>query len=213
VEKALTATGRIDPPPDPTTAEEAEFEVGVAAAFDPQKYLHGDVIGAALTGVNSWWNHLLCDRCGHSFRRGERVVVTAAPRTAHHADLPEECGADLGSESPAPPLAAETAAVADFSDGVEDAWPSGGIPVRTLAAADWWVTRPPAPMQRTRCLVCAHTLRAGERVVVCPCSPERPECQAVIHRDPAAGLICWETWRPTGTVTSCPITMARRAGA
>ncbi|MFF5290776.1 hypothetical protein [Paractinoplanes globisporus] len=195
----------MDPPPDPMTAEEADFEAGAAAAFDPQKHKR-----TALTGLNSWWNHLLCDRCGHTFRRGERVHVTREPRAAHHAELPGVCHDPAKKAPSAPVLAAD---VAEFAEGVEAVWGSGDTPVRTLGADDWRVARPPAPMQRTRCLVCAHTLRAGERVVVCPCNPGRPECAATIHRDPAAGLTCWETWRPAGTVTSCPITMARRTGA
>ncbi|RZT79589.1 hypothetical protein EV382_2805 [Micromonospora violae] len=188
--------------------EEADFEAGVAAAVDPQRYLQGDVSGLAVTGLHSWWNHLSCDGCGHSFRRGERVKVSVTPRAAYHADLPGECPRPAGGEASVELLDTD---VAEFADGVETAWPAGHTVLR-LAPGDWRVARPPAPLQRTRCLVCAHTLRVGERVVVCPCSPQRPECAATVHRDPAAGLTCWETWRPNGVVGACPITMARRAG-
>ena len=105
---------------------------------------------------------------------------------------------DLGAED-----------LAQFADGLAETWlPAGGVPVTRLDKGDWRTVRPHPPLERARCLYCAHTFRDNEYVVVCPCSPAAPACGAAVHRDPAAGLVCWETWRPDGYVPQCPVSSA-----
>jgi len=185
----------------------AEFHLGAASAFEQDDTKEGfAAVGDTVTTLVSWWNHLLCDTCGHSFRRGDRVSRDSHTWTVSHLDLRLACA---GSDEDAPTALATE--LVEFAAGVDEAWPpAADVPVIRLASDDWRVLRPPSPLVRSRCLFCAHTFRAGERIVVCPCRPEDAACGAAVHRDPAAGLVCWESWRPSGTVTTCPVTSAHR---
>jgi hypothetical protein len=187
----------------------AEFRVGVTSAFehDGVTDTSGAEVGPAVTTLVSWWNHLLCDRCGHSFRRGDRVLRDSRTWTVRHLDARLACAGAGDDDAPTAPAAE----LAEFAAGVDEAWPPAvDVPVTQLAADDWRVLRPPGLLTRARCLFCAHTFRAGEHIVVCPCRPADPACGAAVHRDPAAGLVCWESWRPAGTVMACPVTSAHR---
>lgn len=196
------------------------FELGQAAAFEwrPDDGSHGSAgtagSGETVTTLISWWNHLLCDACGHTFRRGDRVVRDAMTRTVRHLEPTLGCSERAGQASAS---ASDDGDVADpddlraFAEGLHKAWPPEiGVPVTHLSPDDWRVRRPPEPLERTRCLYCAHTFRPDEQVVICPCSPQSPVCGAAVHRDPIAGLVCWESWRPEGDVRSCPVTAQRR---
>jgi hypothetical protein len=190
----------------------ARFEAGLAAGLDPQPAAAA-VVGIAVTSASSWWSGLTCQSCGHTFRRGDRVRLTPGAATPVHLDSALRCGTseegldrDPVDEDPAP---------AEFAVGLVAAWPSAdGVATVHLAADDWRVAREGRPGRPIVCLYCAHTFRAGEHVVVCPCRNSGGEgvieegCGAAVHRDPAAGLPCWENWCPDGTVTVCPVRMS-----
>jgi predicted RNA-binding Zn-ribbon protein involved in translation (DUF1610 family) len=163
--------------------------------------------GRAVTSPASSWNHDRCGRCGQTFRRGDAVVVTVRPRlVVVHTDPWLACGGD--SDAHGSPDHDD----AGFAAGLLNAFPpAGGIPVHRLAANDWRVATPDR-VDPPRCLYCGHTFRASEHVVVCPCGPLTPKCGAAVHRDPAAGLSCWEAWRPDSTLSVCPVTLARVGG-
>ncbi|MGP4045115.1 hypothetical protein [Streptomyces sp. 2A115] len=188
------------------------FEAGMAAGLDPQE----ETVQAgetAVTHVSSPWNHRLCTTCGHTFRRGDPVRVGAGPLTdggaaqddVSHLDPALACAGVAEEESEGPHSDAMDSA--DFAAGLLATWPPvDGVPAVPLTADDWQVARPAVHGARPpRCLYCAHTFRAGEHVVLCPCSPGRPACGAAVHRDPAAGLVCWESWRPDGRLAVCPV--------
>jgi hypothetical protein len=202
-------------PPESTASEDEdlEFRLGQIDAASSWKQFGEDLAGAVITGINSWWNHLHCAGCGHTFRRGDRVEVDSRERTVYHLEPGLGCGPPgrPREDRPSEPVPDDDPAdVAEFSAGVLAAWPLTGAPVRPLTEADWQVRRPEPPLRRPRCLVCAHTFRPGENVVICPCDRSRPVCGSAVHRDPARGLVCWEAWRPDGRVNACPITLARR---
>ncbi|MFE9448062.1 hypothetical protein [Streptomyces sp. NPDC006739] len=188
------------------------FEAGMAAGLDPQE--ESVQSGrTAVTHASSPWNHRLCTTCGQTFRRGDTVRVgdagttgsgTAADDVAHLAPALACAGAPHEAPEGARADAADSAG---FAAGLLATWPPvDGVPVTALTADDWQVARPAIHGARPpRCLYCAHTFRAGEHVVLCPCSPNRPACGAAVHRDPAAGLACWENWRPEGRLTICPV--------
>ena len=73
--------------------------------------------------------------------------------------------------------------------------------------------RPGLALSAPVCVQCAHTFRPGEMVVICPCQPAPApgavRCGKAIHRDPAAGLPCWEGWQPSDEVAVCPVRHAR----
>ncbi|GAA1392559.1 hypothetical protein GCM10009639_24420 [Kitasatospora putterlickiae] len=190
---------------DSEVADVAAFDAGMAEGLDPQEErgAHGD---QALTHVSSPWNHRLCGTCGHSFRRGDRVRLGSGAADVVHLDRGPGCGAAGG---PGPGAAADPDAVAEFGAGLLEAWPPlDGVPVEAVAPGDPRIAdrsrhgaRPP------KCLYCGHTFRPHEWVVRCPCRPDRPVCRASVHRDPASGLVCWESWKPGGRVEVCPVTL------
>ncbi|MFI0980889.1 hypothetical protein ACH4SP_28260 [Streptomyces sp. NPDC021093] len=191
---------------DGTDADEARaFEVGMAAGLDPQEET-GRTGESAVTHISSPWNHRLCTTCRHSFRRGDPVHLGD---DVAHLDPALECAgstsADPTSTSAAAPTGSSESAA--FAAGVLATWPPvDGVPVVPLGTGDWQVADPVVHGARPpRCLYCAHTFRTGEHVVLCPCAPDRPVCGAAVHRDPAAGLVCWESWRPEGRLAVCPV--------
>jgi hypothetical protein len=187
--------------------EVAEFWAGVREGEDPQSPADEfDVGREAVTQKSSpWANSDPCRTCGQTFRRGDRVVVDE--RGVRHLDPALGCALDR------PAGGADDAVEArEFSAGLLAAWPAApGVDVVTLAAHDWHVARP-GPWRKPTCIQCGDTFRVGETVVLCPCRPgaggggwPQDRCGYAIHRDPAAGLPCWESWRPTGEVTLCPL--------
>jgi hypothetical protein len=181
----------------------AEFDRGEAGAFDPQPRWTATVSGELVTGITSWWHARGCQACGHTFRRGDRVLVDAGTGNVRHLDPALGCGVVDG-----PP--AEDAQVADFTAGLLTAWPVTEAirPVRTDDEPDL-LAPPLAGLERASCLFCAHTFRPGELVVLCPCRPAQRLCRRAVHRDPGLGLVCWESWRPGSRVKVCPVTLTR----
>ncbi|HUC23609.1 MAG TPA: hypothetical protein VMA73_12950 [Streptosporangiaceae bacterium] len=197
----------------------AELGYGIALGLAPQPDTGlAGADGVAVTSLSSWWNHLRCRRCGHTFRRRDRVQVNQRDRTVVHLEP------GLGCAGPAD-AAGEQEEISQFRLGLLEAWPSEpGLRVRQLAASDWRIPRGPDDSRDSNvCLHCGHTFRAGEHVIVCPCRSvlqiarsgrvTEPACGRAVHRDPTLGLSCWESWRPDGTVPVCPVTQVSVSGA
>ncbi|MBO3747492.1 hypothetical protein J5X84_15550 [Streptosporangiaceae bacterium NEAU-GS5] len=184
--------------------ESVEFELGHAAAVD--RRIEADVpAGPAITNITSWWNHLPCGRCGHTFRRGDPVIQDFLAREVIHTNPQLGCGAAESADR------GQDDELTAFGAGVLAAWPGDdNAPVTRLTDDDWRSSWSGPPLMRARCLFCAHTFRSGELVIVCPCGPGQPQCGSAVHRDPALGMVCWESWRPDGRIGSCPVTLARR---
>lgn len=186
---------------------EAELNLGVSMGLEPQAIFSDDAVsGVVVTRSSSWWNHTRCATCGHTFRRGDRALVDAAARTVTHLVPGLGCGS--GSETADAQRTGDLSDRDEFAEGLLSTWPPT-VPVTRLGRRDWRIPRPGSPRQPPTCLYCGHTFRPGEYVVVCPCQPGSPSCAAAVHRDPAAGLPCWDRWQPTGKLAVCPITMAR----
>lgn len=187
-------------------AQQAELELGISLGLNPQPdAAEASVDGAVITRSWSWWNRRRCRTCGHTFRRGDLVLVNAGARSVRHLVPGLSCGSEPGA-----PHERGTAERDEFTAGLLETWPVS-VPVSRLAPGDWRIPRPGRrdEDQPPACLYCSHSFRPGEYVVICPCSPWRQACGAAVHRDPAAGLPCWERWRPEGRLAVCPTTMAR----
>lgn len=184
-------------------AEAAGFRAGLADGADPRPPTETLEAGReVLTRATSpWANNAPCTICGQTFRVGDRVVLDE--HGVRHLDPALACATE-GQSGP------DDAERGEFSRGLLAAWPpAGGVEPVRLTADDWQVARP-GIARKQRCIQCGDTFRAGETVVICPCRPggarDDPErCGQAIHRDPAAGLSCWEDWCPTGEVTLCPV--------
>lgn len=189
-----------------TGAEAAAFRAGLAEGLDPQPMItETGTDGNAVTHTSSTWNHHICTTCGHSFRRGD--VVTTDPETGRlrHLERALRCAVAGGEPRHGPDP--DTAA---FAEGLLAEFPARGeAPVHQLAADAWQVARP-GDIRPPLCQECGHTFRAHEAVVICPCHPADPgECRSAVHRDPGAGLLCWERIAPTGIVDVCPWRLVR----
>jgi hypothetical protein len=200
----ITADGALSP-------VAAQFVQGVAEGVEQRAAFGKDATsGVATTRSSSWWNHRRCKTCGHTFRRGDRALVDPIARTAKHLVPGLKCGTEPGAGGER-----NTAGVVDdraeFAAGLLETWPATA-PVTMLTPGDYRIPRPGSPQQAPTCLYCGHTFRAGEYVVVCPCRVPRgeaPACGMAVHRDPAAGLACWEIWQPAGKLIVCPMTTAK----
>lgn len=195
--------------------ETAEFEAGVAEGLDPQLDEREDAGADRTTQLTSWWLFTRCDKCGHTFRRGDRVQVDPATRAVRHLDALLGCAgpeASARTDADVQGLADAhgLADVQDFLAGLASAWPvTDGLPVTRTDDEPYLVAPPLAGLGRMACLHCAHTFRPGEQVIVCPCQPAVRECRFAVHRDPGLGLVCWESWRPSGRMELCPVTLRR----
>ncbi|MEO3855568.1 hypothetical protein [Acrocarpospora sp. B8E8] len=175
---------------------EEELTRGIEAGLAPAPSEPETREGRAVTVPSHWWFNLVCRTCGHTFRRGDAVLVDLVARMVRHLEPGLDCAGGPGAEP--------SATVAEFAAGLQDGWPAS-VPLIRLAKDDWRVPRPGQRQAAPRCRYCAHTFRPGEHVVVCPCRVGDPSCGAAVHRDPARGLSCWERWQPDGVVAICPV--------
>jgi hypothetical protein len=182
-----------------------DFEQGLLAGAESHSLPTGD--SARITATSRWLNRR-CGRCNHTFRRGDPVRVDPGSGDVRHLDPATHCGSDADD------VAASPAAEA-FIAGLLQAWPAAGeVPVFRLAEGDLQVATPGAGPLAMTCLVCGHTFRPGDYVVVCPCAqdvddPRRAFCSVSVHRDPARGLNCWDDWLPAGRPRRCPRTVEK----
>jgi len=186
----------------------AAFDIGMRGAFDPQ-----DGSAERITRITSWWHFRWCTTCGHTFRRGDRVHVDPSTRRIWHLEPGLGC-ADPGAQhqDAAHHPRQDAAELREFLAGVDSAWPiADDVPVVLTDDEPHLLAPPIGGLRRMVCLHCAHTFRPHEFVVVCPCAPRSRECRFAVHRDPGLGLICWESWRPSGRLAVCPVTQRRLA--
>jgi len=197
----------------PPSEVAAQLALGIERGLEPQAvFADDDATGVVTTRSASWWNSLRCKTCGHTFRPGDRVLVDTVRRTAQHLVPGLACGTDPDAGGPgAASASADGRERAEFAAGLLKTW-SPAVTLTRIGPADWRLPRPGSGRKAPSCLYCGHTFRPGEYVVVCPCKTalgERPACGSAVHRDPAAGLSCWEKWQPGGALTVCPTTSAR----
>lgn len=85
-----------------------------------------------------------------------------------------------------------------FLSGLEQEWsPFGDEAVLEVKQGD--------PIVGRKCPWCRFMIRAGDRVVKCPCG----KCSAYFHNDIFRHLTCWNDWSGSQGNDYCPITGAR----
>ena len=204
-----------------------QFEQGCEAGQYPRPAT-ASVDGATLTIGTSPWLGMRCGTCNQTFRRGDQVWANP-DRGIQHLVPALHCasarpglggGADEADGDAVPTGAIVSPAAAasvsydaeQFTAGLLREWPPlNGAPVTTLTQRDWQVTRPGSGPASVVCPGCGHTFRAGDTVIICPCAESEDDeryasCQLAVHRDPAAGLACWDDWRPDARLIRCPRT-------
>jgi hypothetical protein len=172
----------------------AAFAAGMAAGLQGAPRAAGAAAPAPQpvpTTLRSPWLHRRCDVCGHSFRLGDTVLALPERRARH--DMPGLRCAAAGAAAPSEPPGT---AAEDFYDGLIAAWPMpDDVPLTRLVAGHPLLAPPHRGHGRAACKVCGHTFRPLDLVVICPCDPRNPRCQAAVHRDLLKQLHCWDTWR------------------
>lgn len=195
---------------DPASTEVIEFDLGNVAAFDPQPEASNGGSGDLITQITSWWHTRRCTICGHTFRRGDRVRVDSDQRSVGHLDAALSCVNNGAAGSNDNTNDTDSTEIGEFIAGLLSTWPVvGDLPVVRTDDEPYLLAAPAGGFHRRSCLVCAHSFRRDELVIVCPCRPRERHCRAAVHRDPGQGLVCWENWRPGSTVHVCPVMLAR----
>jgi hypothetical protein len=203
----VRVTAQAEPAGDaPRTGVGADMALGIEAGLEPRAGFAADnVSGQVTTRPSSWWNFRRCQTCGHTFRRGDLVLVDAVARTVQHLAPALDCGTSPGT-------ATGTGRDRDeFAAGLLETWPPT-VPVTRIEAGDWRVPRRGGARHAPACLYCGHTFRVGEYVVICPCQSDQGKpaaCGTAVHRDPAVGLPCWDNWQPGGQLSVCPVTTVK----
>lgn len=182
-----------------TESTKQEFKLGLSDAMSVSVKVE---TGQQVTSSRSPWGTLRCRTCRHTFREGDEVQVDADYAGAGvvgvgHLDPALNCLAE------APPYA-DGKDLEEFVAGIGSVWRSTRQ-TTVLAQGHPLVAEPPGHGPRQACLLCAETFRVSEVVVICPCGLKPETCLAAVHRDPARGLRCWETWRPSGVLDLCPV--------
>lgn len=189
---------------DPLAVLRAEFIAGEDAALDPENDT-APTSGLATTTLQSPWLHQRCQVCGHTFRRGDSVRIEVGGPIVH-TDPALPCAGGGQVEDLIPQAGA-------FFDGLDETWPPPkDLQILRLDEDHFLVAPPRAGFRRRTCVVCGHTFRSLDHVVLCPCFPDAPACQAAIHRDPVHGLHCFDDWNPGAFKLHCPATSRQLDG-
>lgn len=192
---------------DPTgapgaTGTAAAFHAGYQSGRDP---LGRPAAGHARTTIDSAWLYgPPCAECGHTFREDDPVWIELADdgrigTVVHHSEaLPCRDGAATGEHI-------NPEAAREFLNGLR-AGIGTGTHVRRLLPGHSLLADPVRTGQRREaCMVCGHSLRPYESVVICPCDPDARRCRLAVHQDPVRGLPCYDEYYPDGKVKHCPM--------
>lgn len=179
------------------------FEKGIRESANDN--LHQISENVMITTLHSPWLHSRCKKCDHTFRIEDRVRVNG-DEVLHDTAL-LQCAEPHGEKEEN--LEEST----KFYKGMDETWPPPeNLQLTRLTKGHPLLAPPFASFKRMSCAVCGHTLREGDVVVICPCSPKKPKCQIAIHRDLLHGLNCWNDWNPGSYLTHCPATSKRLYG-
>jgi hypothetical protein len=178
-----------------------EFQRGIEDGINPSDDSARSSDGRTITTLHSHWLHARCPVCSHTFRLGDEVHI-AEDGTVRHCSVLLACSQRLDSAQQA---SHETA---EFFRGLDEAWPRpDDVPIFRLEAGHELLAPPREGFRRRTCVVCGHTFRLHDEVVICPCSPNDPLCSAAVHRDVMNGLHCYEAWNPAANRQHyCPVT-------
>ncbi|TKD03189.1 hypothetical protein [Polyangium fumosum] len=175
------------------------FDRGLGKGRDPTRK-EPAAGGGTRTTIRSPWLGKTCTHCGHTFRRGDAVDPAGAARdeVRHGEVCPDEETISASASS------REREA---FYAGVASAHPPPeGLPLVRLLPGDPRLAAPGGAGRRPSCVICGHTLRPFDEVVVCPCSPEAPLCRGAVHRDAIRTMYCFDEWQKSKIGQHCPVT-------
>lgn len=209
----------------------AQFELGKRAAQDPANAELPELY-LRTTTIYSPWFTLTCPECQHTFREGDKVRLCPECGQAYHDDahyglhcwqqhfaggrVCKRGGYDFFSEMDQPGCAftwdgelpdaptAQNAAqarnpavTAQFQAGLRREWTAfGNAKVIEVETGSHLVGR--------KCPWCKFDIRAGDRVVKCPCG----KCNTYFHDDLYRHLTCWNAWSGARGNDYCPTTSA-----
>lgn len=212
-----------------------EIDAGISESRDPQNAGLPDLYRRTTTMYSPWYTRacpeckhnfregdrvLLCPRCGQAYHDDDRYnlhcwqehfadgKVCKKDRYDHIAErqlkgcdyvwsgkLPEEEKAGGDETQPTRRIARVTS---QFLQGLERLWkPFGEETVKEIEEG--------SPIVGHKCPWCRFQIRAGDRVVKCPCG----DCETYFHDDIFRHLTCWDDWNGSQGNNYCPTTGAR----
>ncbi len=212
---------------DMIEAMAADFERGLRAGRDPfsagtntkASASQAADNGIVRTTLASAWLRRLCPRCGHSFRLDDRIardqgrIVHAAGTDICNMSASSTTERPNAGHDPRDPRRQDAARLEQqFNAGLRRAHQlgPGGPLVTTLLPGHRLLAPPRQGFGRKRCAVCGHTLRPYDDVVICPCQPHDPICQAAVHCDRVHQMPCLDDWADRAGGTACPVTSVPR---
>lgn len=212
-----------------------EIDIGIAASCDPQNAGLPDLFARTTTIYSPWYTRTcpecklqfregdrvrLCPKCGQAYHDDDQYHlycwqsrfangnVCKKERYDPIAELnrdgctyqwcgtfPNENEGNNGEKTRS--MQVELVSV-HFLQGLEKIWtPYGEEVVYEVKQED--------PQIGHRCPWCRFLIRAGDRVVKCPCG----NCDTYFHDDIFRHLTCWNDWNGTRGHDYCPTTGAR----
>jgi len=199
-----------------------EFDLGLSASQDPENAYLPDY-SVRKTTRDSHWFSLICSECKMDFRIGDRVMVCPVCKTAYHQDdqFHLYCWENhFSNGQPCQYNKLEKIEICSFrvSDTLLHSHPldqnrnSHYIPeihsqfMKGLAV-HWrsfdnlleFKIEPDHPSIGEICQWCGSSIRAGDRVVECPCG----KCKSYIHNDMVRQLTCWNDWNKSKKRNYC----------
>ncbi len=169
--------------PEQKSDLQREFDRGLESARDEKAFAELELGQTVTTSLTSSWIFQTCPACGHTFRLGDQVRRVEG-RGILHVSRPLD----------------------EFFAGLDETWPPPkDVCITRLLPGNLILSPRTAGTRWRTCQVCRHTLRPYDCVVVCPCRPASPICQAAVHQDPVNQLTCYKIWKPSGATLKCPV--------
>lgn len=212
-----------------------EIQAGIAASRDPANADLPDLFARTTTMYSPWYTRTcpdcrhkfregdrvrLCPECGQAYHDDDQYnlhcwqdhfangSVCREKRYDPIAEVwregcsyrwpgtfPNQDEKNAGDASSARRVAEITG---QFLQGLENVWtPFGEQAVREMS--------PDSPIVGRKCPWCRFRIRAGDRVVKCPCG----DCDTFFHDDIFRHLTCWDKWNGSQGNDYCPTTGAK----
>ena len=206
-----------------------EMKTGIDSSRDPANANLSELAARTTTIYSPWYLHF-CLSCRHKIREGDRVRLCPLCGSAYHDDdefrlycwqkqfaagaVCQEPRTDplSGMEEPGCPYKWSgtfpdstkptenlqkqriSQISSQFLKGIESVWrPYGHEPVFEVDDGSPTIGLP--------CQMCRSQIRAGDRVVRCPCG----NCFGHFHNDIYRHLTCWNDWNGVRGLGYCPI--------
>lgn len=191
-----------------------ELKQGEKIAFDRKNNILPDLALRKTTITSEWWIQE-CHVCHDTFRENDHVRICPQCKQVYHDDVAFNlrcwgknftknktcCNCNYHWDGSFPTekiLQAATTSIPlmeeQFFTGLVDTW-------KIFGDAKILIVKPDSHIIGHQCLMCQYKIRAGDRVVKCPCSAQ---CEVYLHNDVLRKWTCWNEWNGEQGKNYCP---------